>query len=323
MQIYMCHHDTHPQSNRTVNQSQPLAFVHKFAWGMFEYQNIVIESNAAGIKFDTQRHRHLWISALGCRFHSCHGEGIWWKFVLKHLRPRMAHKINAIHSLGHVSTISFTTVSIYYMKWTPLQNVTWSNVAFGMEQLLFFCLLWNIDTDKCDQASIISASPWAGMAASRVLGVFRHDLAQVDKQGLARRRWIRPFWATKQPAVQHFATWFCLDLWEYQTDVNIAEKLERINNKLTGNKRSHHSESLVLPRAKGPKSRMQEQKFWRQICRVPLPLCTTASNPQARHKMKIFTACTQHRNCVAVLHQWDERERCSSTSQRNTMKGMW
>ena len=110
MQIYMCHHDTHPQSNRTVNQSQPLAFVHKFAWGMFEYQNIVIESNAAGIKFDTQRHRHLRISALGCRFHSCHGEGIWWKFVLKHLRPRMAHKINAIHSLGHVSTISFTTV---------------------------------------------------------------------------------------------------------------------------------------------------------------------------------------------------------------------
>lgn len=134
----MCHHDTHPQSNRTVNQSQPLAFVHKFAWGMFEYQNIVIESNAAGIKFDTQRHRHLWISALGCRFHGCHGEGIWWKFILKHLRPRMAHKINAIHSLGHVSTISFTTVSIYYMKWTPLQNVTWSNVAFGMEQLLFF-----------------------------------------------------------------------------------------------------------------------------------------------------------------------------------------
>lgn len=90
-----------------------MAFVHKFAWGMFEYQNIVIESNAARIKFDTLRHRHLRISALGCRFHSCHGEGIWWKFILKHLRPRMAHKINAIQSLGHVSTISFTTLSIY------------------------------------------------------------------------------------------------------------------------------------------------------------------------------------------------------------------
>lgn len=124
-----------------------------------------------------------------------------------------------------------------------------------------FCLLWNIDTDKCDHlpqlASIISASPWAGMAASRVLGVFRHDLAQVDKQGLARRRWIRPFWATKQPAVQHFATWFCLDLWEYQTEVNIAEKLERINNKLTGSNRQQKIASQWKPCfARGKRSKI-------------------------------------------------------------------